>query len=829
MAADIHGLEIEFAKNPTLDNCIPLCQAYLSAKRFMEAMVVCKKGIKGSPTDPRGRVLLARVFADQGKLPKAEQELAGTLQQFPNNPLAFEMLGHVLVQQGRGPEAIPYLQQALGADQTRAMARQLLQQLGAQVPGMQPPPQMQQPMQQQMQPAMMPGQGRPPMAAPPGYPPTRPSAARPPQQQMPGARPPMTPPGAPQSWQPQPQPAPWGAPAGPTPMPSAMPGMPPPMPGMQPGAVPGMQPPTSAVPGAVPEPEQKLEHVSDFFAEETLGFSHDVSESAVETAGPGRLTILGFVPKNTGSIKTTIFVALGVFAVAAVLIFWQYYSAQNTRRINKLYGSLKVSMDEDRYSRYKDALRDGEEILKVDKSHGQTLGAMAYIYAILGGEHREEAALQRAKEYLKRADESGDQQTELRVSARALIRYYDKEYDKGVAEIKDVIDKGGSGPMVELEAFRLMNATKPDDRDTQKQLARLRQILVNQVHAFLFLGWYFYGLEDWTQADRYFDQAKQNSKDHPVAIIGQSLTDLDRGIGLRERQADIGQAIRKVFALPKDEFSPPTLALAHFVRGQLLQWQGKLAEAEADYKEAFKLDPTNPMFYYRRGLQQLKIGMAREAVENLRKAAQADPNNPRYYKKLGEAQSRLGDFAGAKASFERAKQFASKDPELRLLDGDRLRGERKWDDAIAAYKSLPTEDTNPDLLAQAQIGISQAMRESGKKKEAIKLIEDFLEKAPNMGPEVTAKVWCELGQTYEGIKNKDKATQCYDLGIEQFRFYPDCHYFKCRLIGKGPEAKEACKLYLALDPRGQFAEDALRRAGPLSPEEAGPNPPRRGK
>jgi cellulose synthase operon protein C len=799
MAADIHGLEVEFAKSPTLGNCIPLCEAYLGAKRFMEAMVVCKKGIKGEPKDPRGRVLLARVYADQGKLPKAEQEITGMLQEFPNNPMGFEMLGHILVQQGRGPEAVPYLQQALGADQDRAVARQLLQQLGVQMatqPAAPPP-------MPQAAPPMMPGQGRPPVGAPPGYPP---ATARPP---MPGTRPPAMPQVA-QGWQQPAQsqqpPAAWAPPQG--------------VPGMQEQGAP-------AAPAA--EPAQKLEHVSDFFAEEALGFSHDASESGLETAGPGRLTILGFVPKSTGSIKTTIFVALGVFAIAAVLIFWQYYSAQNTRRINKLYGALKSGMDEDRYNRYRDALRDGEEILKIDKGNGQALGAMAYIYAILGGEHREEGALNKAKELLKRADESGDKETEFRVAARALIRFFDKDYDKGIAEVKDVIDKGGSGPMVELEAFRLMNATKPDDRDTQKQLARLRQILVSQVRAFNFLGWYFYGQEDWAQADRYFDQAKQNSKDHPVAIIGQSLTDLDRGIGLRERQADIASAIKKAFALPKEEYSPPVLALAHFVRAQLLQWQGKLGEAEADYKEAFKLDPANPMFYYRRGIQQLKIGMIREAVENLRKAAQADPNNPRYYKKLGEAQMKAGDFSGAKASFDRAGQFASKDPELKLLAGDRLRGEKKFDEAIATYKSIGGEELNPDLLVQAQIGISQAYRDSNRKPLAIQQIEGFMEKAPNMGPEMAAKIWCELGQTYEQTKNKEKATQCYDIGIEQFRFYPDCHFFKCRLIGKGDEAKEACKLYLALDPRGQFAEEALKRAGPLSPEERGANPPKKGR
>ena len=43
--------------------------------RFMEAMVVCKKGVKAHPNAPDPRVLLARVYAEQGKDKKALEEL----------------------------------------------------------------------------------------------------------------------------------------------------------------------------------------------------------------------------------------------------------------------------------------------------------------------------------------------------------------------------------------------------------------------------------------------------------------------------------------------------------------------------------------------------------------------------------------------------------------------------------------------------------------------------------------------------------------------------------------------------------------------------------
>jgi len=814
MAADIHGLEIEFAKNPSLDNCIPLCEAYISAKRFMEAMVVCKKGIKTAPADPRGRVMLARVYADQGKLPKAEQELTGMLTEFPNNPLAFEMLGQVLIKQGRQQEAVPLLQQAVGSDPTRALARGLLQQLGMGAPApVMAPPQAPPPMQ-------APPLARPPAAPPQGY--AMPQGqVRPPMQPLPSAmRPPAMAPHAPQAFGQPGAPQPWG-------QPNMVPGMQPPAFGMpqtpmgQPSAVAQNAPAGFAVPAAPAEAAPKLEHVSDFFSQEALGFAHDASQSEVETAGPGRLTILGFVPKNTGSIKTTIFVALGVFAIAAALIFWQYYKGQNTRQINKLYGELKIAMDEDRYNRYQVALRHGEDILKIDDSHAQTLGAMAYTYAILANDHGEEGALDKARQYLQRAENAQKEDTEFRVAARALVRYLEKDYDKGIAETKAVMDKGGSGPLVELEAFRLMTAAKTDERDLQKQMARMRQLLVNQVRAFVYLGWYYYALEDWSNADKFFAQAQQNSKDHPDALIGKALTDLDRGIGLRELQTEITNGLKKVFVLPKDEISPPIAAKAHFARAQLLQWQGKLTEADADYKEAFKIQPDNASFLYGRGVQQLKLGMFKEAVDNLRKAAQADANNVRYFKKLGDAQIRVGDAAGAKASLDRAAQFAPKDPELKLLAADLLYASKKYDDAIAAYKAVP-EDAPADMLGQAAIGIARSYRDSARKPKSVEHLMKFMEQAPAIGPEMTAKLWCELGISYDETKDKDKAQECFNTGVEQYRFYPECHYYMCRSLGpKDPSAKEACSVYLALDPKGQFAADAIKRGGRMEAAQAG--------
>src|SRR5512136_2357802 len=79
-AAVLSALEHAFAADPASDAYRPLTEAYLAASRFMEAMVVCKKGVKAHPDDPAAKVLLARVYADQGK---DRKELGGVLAAFP--------------------------------------------------------------------------------------------------------------------------------------------------------------------------------------------------------------------------------------------------------------------------------------------------------------------------------------------------------------------------------------------------------------------------------------------------------------------------------------------------------------------------------------------------------------------------------------------------------------------------------------------------------------------------------------------------------------------------------------------------------------------------
>ena len=91
--AELTALEHAFAADPVSEAYRPLTEAYLAMGRFMEAMVVCKKGVKAHPDDPSARALLARVYAEQGKDRKAVEELEAVLGAYPTFAAALRMAG----------------------------------------------------------------------------------------------------------------------------------------------------------------------------------------------------------------------------------------------------------------------------------------------------------------------------------------------------------------------------------------------------------------------------------------------------------------------------------------------------------------------------------------------------------------------------------------------------------------------------------------------------------------------------------------------------------------------------------------------------------------
>ncbi len=145
--ADLSALEHAFAADPASDAYRPLTEAYLTMGRFMEAMVVCKKGVKAHPDDPAARVLLARIYAEQGKDRKAIEELQGVLAAYPTFVAANRLAGMLHLRVGDRPQGEAALRRAAEAAPDDPEVRAALSKYGvsAKAPAAAPPPVAQRP------------------------------------------------------------------------------------------------------------------------------------------------------------------------------------------------------------------------------------------------------------------------------------------------------------------------------------------------------------------------------------------------------------------------------------------------------------------------------------------------------------------------------------------------------------------------------------------------------------------------------------------------------------------------------------------------------------
>ena len=113
---ELAKLESAFNSDPGSDAYRPLAEAYLAAGRFMEAMVVCKKGVKAHPNRPDPRLLLARVYAEQGKDKKALDELQGALGVAPTDRGVLRALADVQMRSGDAASGKATLQKVWDLD-----------------------------------------------------------------------------------------------------------------------------------------------------------------------------------------------------------------------------------------------------------------------------------------------------------------------------------------------------------------------------------------------------------------------------------------------------------------------------------------------------------------------------------------------------------------------------------------------------------------------------------------------------------------------------------------------------------------------------------------
>lgn len=858
--AELAKLEHAFATDPGSDAYKALAQAYLAMSRYMEAMVVCKKGVKAHPQSAEPRLLLARVYAEQGKDKKALEELTAALQLFPSDKLVLRTLGSLQMRAGEpeaGKASLLKAYQVDPADETTASA---LREWNIPVPAAPAPAPVAAAPVAPM--AYLPTNGThaPMQATAAGYAVAAPHAAgpyaaapvaqaMPVQQVMPAQQPYAAGYPAPQG-----RPATNGvAHAGPgTPAiqssaPMAPQGIPPgyaasvapaPAPAAHPAAA------RAPAPGAVARPAQPSaprgqqvrsatrpaqarrrydEEDSDFLADEERRSSRKAREAAASKAS-----------------SRNFFFKFLIIAPIAVAIYaaWGHFQVQRNRKIKKHLDVATEQLKHDSYASYKKACEAADQVLEVDSDSVAAHGYLAYAWTIRWGEHGGgDDARKKAEEHLGEARDGDDLSSHL-YAAEALFKTYSGKGAEALGELRDriaALDSQGKRSSLLSLTLGLIQTNAGDLDGAAQSLERAQALAPDDPRVYSALGTLYRRRGQDNQAWRNYDFALRYEKDHPESLLGKALLMLEQDDA--QYYGPAAKMIKKLVDADPPP-SPRQLAQAHLARAFLisrvsndLQYykadvQKELLESTgvpADKRKAaeemakaedlgFSLDRQNPELRLIKGRRLMMEDQVDAAVQEIRAAIKMDSSRAQFYVELARAlMRRQGGEKEAQEALVTAIRTMGKSPKLLIMLGQAYQRQGQLDRALEQFK-LAVGD-GKSRAPEARLAAGTIYRE---KKDYANALENLDRAAQEFvgQPSRVAEAYTELGRAFEEKGDRDRAGETYQKAIKADAEYPDVYFFLARYLStdraSAGKARLAAQEYLKRDPKGPYVGDAQR-------------------
>lgn len=709
--ASLTELELAFAQDPQSTAYMPLCEAYLEQGRFMEAMVVCKKGLKAHPTSVEAKVLLANVYAKQQKYARALQEMDEVVNAHGTSGLAFLGRGKIRLDSGDEKGGVADLKKAVDLDPALEEAGELLKKRGIVYPepvAPPPPPPA----------AAMPQQRMPSMAMPqPGMGMSYPQPSGLPQRA--GSAIGMTAPtpaeleGAGPTW--PPEQAPGGVP--PRGESGIMPGMPLPRGGS--GIMPGYAPMRPRLEG-----EEELEAIANQVASDSQ--------------------------EKGGSPKTFLALLVGGFLSVVVIGGIMFNNKRVTEGISDLTKSARYSFAQDTYGAYKKAAADYEKILDAyDSDHPQTLGSLAHTYAILWGEHGDTDRKQALEKLITAAQKKAPDVSHTAAAVGLTVLYGTDDRHKAAQSAYDAAwpmvkkqreeNNGAIGTYADL-TLGIIDVELGNYKTGHDTLGQVVAAMPSSVRAKVWYARASHRAGHLDKAESAFSEALRVAKDHPGALAGRALVRVQRG-RLESGAADLVRFDEFALKFPK-EVSAKDTALAEYARSEVFRAAGDEGRATAAYERAVRLDKNNADFPYGLGRSLLSQGRAKEALEPLRKALQMEPNRRAFLIALARAETETGDFASAKQHIDAALKEDPRDLRAALGRAALLRTQRSPETEPYLREVLEWSKDAPE----ANLELGRYYRTTGKTSEAKQLLEKAVNGMDSLPPTLRGEVVLEYGK-----------------------------------------------------------------------------------
>ena len=785
--AELAKLEHAFAADPSSDAYKPLAEAYLGMGRFMEAMVVCKKGVKAHPNAADPRLLLARVYLQQGKDKKALEEALGGLQVQPADKAALRMVGMLQLKTGEAEPGKANLLKAFEADPSDSETLALMQQYKVEQP-------------------------KPAAPAPAPVPVAAPVAA--PVAQAPVAQAPVT--AAPV--------APTAPVAGPTLTPVANPN---PAPRVSSPATRAMPAGPQPGPAAQPRPQPPRRPV----------VVDEVEDDDDDEAASRRRS------KQNSSSK---YITLGLFLAAILSVGGYYAYSRHMKELNRNFKKhLDVATEQlkhDSFDSYKKAVDAADKALEVFPDSTAAHGYLAYAWAIRWGEHGGgDDARRKAEEHLEAAKKGGEVSSHLYAS-EALIKTYGGKGKEALGELEERVkafDAQGKASSLLYLTLGLAQMNAGDLDRARDSLDKAQGLAPDDPRIYASLGAVYRRLGQDNTAWQKYDFALRYEKDHPESMLGKSLLMLDQdapGLDLYELSAKMLKKLLEADPPP----SPRQLAAAQLARSLLISRvslamdtlkpdvQQKLSEAtgvpvdkaaartqmDKAEKDGFALDKSNPELLLIKGRRLLLEGQSDQAVSAIREAIKLDSTRAQLYVELAKAlMAKPGGEKEAAEALNTALKTMGDSPKLVVMLGQAYQRQGKLDEALTQYQRAVKDPKAKNPEARLAMGaIYRERSEWDKAREQLdKAVVEFIGQ-----PDRAALALTELGRVYVGKGDTAKAEESFQKAIEANGVYGPAYYFYATMLSKdrkqGDKVKMLAQEYLKIEPKGEHAPELQRLA-----------------
>jgi cellulose synthase operon protein C len=718
--ASLTELELAFAQDPQSSAYIPLCEAYLEQGRFMEAMVVCKKGLKVHPGSVEAKVLLANVYARQQKFSRALQEMDEVINAHAQSGLAYLGRGKIRLESGDDKGAVADLKKALDLDKTLEEATELLKKRGIVYP-------------------------EPVAAPPPPPPPPPPQAMAPPQPRMPSYAMPQ-----PNMQQPPPRAASaLGAQMVPPPVLAHQ--MPMPQTDAQawtndanqaavtqaPMRGPSGQwaPPMSrGASGVLPRPrlegEEELEAMAQKVADEK--------------------------PDRGGNAKASLFLLVAGFFALVIGGGVMFHNKRVTEGIADLTKSARFNFAADTYASYKKAAAEYEKILEdYDSDHPQTVAALAHTYAILWGEHGEADSQKSLERVLPMALKKAPDSSHAAAANGLSVLYTSDDRHKAAQAAYDAVwpfvqkhrgqALGAEGEGETLGTYAdmtlgIIDLELGNYQSAQDTLQKVTHAMPGSVRAKVWYGRAAHRSGDLGKAEVAYSNALQASKDHPGARAGRALVRVQRG-RLQDAASDLVLFHQFAEKFPK-EVSRKDMALAQYAQSEVWRAAGEEASAQGAYDMAIRLDKQNADFPYGLGRVLLSQKRPKEALTPLKQAVQMEPNRRAFLIALAEAETEVGEYASAEKHISDALKQNPQDLDAAMAKAALLRAQKKPETESYLKEVLKWSNNAPP----AKLELGRYYRAVGRTAEARKELEVAVNGMDNLPQTTKAEMVLELGK-----------------------------------------------------------------------------------